>query len=112
MDKLDGKKLSDFKHWQCNINDHHVLGVLERMKVHVELDGMRFTYYSPRLMIFRETIDLEAAIPTEIMVAGTIEGKTLFNMIWRCSVPGCKGIKEWHPEKELFEHFVRTYLAE
>jgi hypothetical protein len=112
MDKLDGTRLSHFKQLQCSRNKKHVLGVIERMKVNVVLDGTTFTYYSPRLIIFRETVDLEEDAPKEVDVAGTIEGKTLFDLNWKCSVPRCNGIKEWHPEKEIFEYFVKTYLAE
>lgn len=112
MKNLDGKKLSDFKQWKCEKNDQHILGVLERVQVNVQVDGATFTYYSPRLMIFRDAVDLGAELPGEVNVAGTIEGKTLFHMAWKCSVPQCGGIKKWHPEKELINHFVKTYLTE
>jgi hypothetical protein len=112
MKNLDGKNLSDFKQWRCANNAHHILGVLERVRVNVKMNGTTFTYYSPHLLIFRNTVDMEAETPAEIDVAGSIEGRTLFDMAWKCSVPGCGGIRKWFPEKELIEHFVRTYLAE
>lgn len=112
MDNLDGTRLSDFKQWRCSKNHNHVLGVLERVSVNVEVGGTTFQYFSPRLVIFRNTVDMEAETPAEIDVSGTVEGKTLLNLAWKCSVPGCGGIKKWFPEKELMEHFVRTYLAE
>lgn len=109
---LDGLNLKNMKHWCCDKNDQHVLGVLERVQVNVKVDGANFTYYSPRLMIFRETVDLAAEIPSEVNVAGTIEGKTLFHMVWKCSMPNCNGVQKWRPEKELLNYFVKTYLAE
>jgi hypothetical protein len=110
MNNLDGTKLGDFKQWRDAKG--HVLGVLEQVRVNVKVDGVAVKYHSPRLLLFREAVDLQADVPTQIDVIGTVEGRTLFSLIWRCSVPGCNCIKEWFPEKELMEHFVRTYLAE
>jgi hypothetical protein len=112
MDTLDGTKLSDFKQLRCDRDKRHIIGIVQRVSVNIEMDGTTFQYYSPRLLIFRATVDMGADIPAEIDVAGSIEGRTLLNMGWKCSVPGCGGIRKWFPEKELIEHFVRTYLAE
>ena len=112
MDYLDGTKLSDFKQLRCDKDRRHIIGIVQRVHVSVEVDGVMFHYHSPRLLIFRTTVDMGADVPAEIDVAGSIEGRTLLNMGWRCSVPGCGGIKKWYPERELVEHFVRTYLAE
>lgn len=110
MKTLDGTKLSGFKQW-CDARGH-VLGVLERVRVSVKVDGVAARYSSPQLLLFREAVDMGAEVPAQIDVAGTVEGRTLFSLVWKCSVPGCGCIKEWFPEKELMEHFVRTYLAE
>ncbi len=110
MDTLDGKKLHDLKQWRDT--EGHVLGVIEHVRVTVHVDGVRVRYHSPRLMLFREAVDTQAEMPAEIDVAGTVEGRTLFSLVWKCSVPGCGRIKEWFPEKGIMEHFVKTYLAE
>ena len=47
MKTLDGTKLSGFKQW-CDARGH-VLGVLERVRVSVKVDGVAARYYSPRL---------------------------------------------------------------
>jgi len=111
MDNLDGKKLSDFKQWRCSKNKDHVLGVTERVKVNFQVNGLSLKYFTTRLIIFREAVDLSAEIPAEIDVAGTIDGKML-SMVWKCSVPGCGCIKEWHPDEELVEYLVKNYLPE
>lgn len=110
MDKLDGKRLSDLKQWRDAKG--HVLGVIENVLVRVHVDGVRVRYHSPRLILFREAIDNQAEAPAEIDVIGTVEGRTLFSLVWKCSVVGCGCRKEWFPEKGIMEHFVKTYLAE
>lgn len=112
MNPLDGRALSEFGQLRCSKNEKHVLGVLERVRVKVEVSGSSFTYWSPRLLLFRQTVDTESSIPEEVDVVGVVEGRTIFDMVWRCSVPGCGGVKKWHPERGLLELFVRTYLAE
>lgn len=110
MINMDGKRLSDLKQWRDAKG--HVLGVIEDVRVSVQVDGIRVKYHSPRLLLFREAVDTQAEVPAEIDVVGTVEGRTLFSLVWKCSVPGCGCIKEWFAEKGVLEHFVRTYLAE
>jgi hypothetical protein len=110
MDQLDGKSLNGLKHWRDAKG--HVLGVIEHVRVKVQVDGVNARYHTPRLLLFREAVDVEAEVPAQIDVAGTVEGRTLFSLAWRCSVPGCGCIKEWFPEPGMVAHFVRTYLAE
>lgn len=112
MNSLDGRALSEFAQLRCSKNDKHVLGVLERVRVRVEVNGSSFSYWTPRLLLFRQTVDMESLIPEEVDVVGVVEGRTVFDMVWSCSVTGCGGVKKWHPEQGLLELFVRTYLAE
>lgn len=111
MDKLDGSLLNGMKRWQCDKNKDHTLGVIERVKVKLQVDGTTLRYFTSRLIVFRQAVDMSAEIPQEIEVAGTLDGKML-SMVWICSVPGCGCIKEWHPNDELLEYMVKTYLAE
>ena len=109
MDNLDGKKLSDLKQWLCSNSRAHVLGVTERVKVNLQVDGRSIKYYSTRLLVFREAVDLSADVPAEIEVCGMLDGRTL-SMMWKCSV--CQCVHEWHPDREIIEQLVITYLAE
>ncbi len=111
MDKLDGTQLSNMKQWRCDKNKDHVLGVIQREEVKLMVNGITLRYYTSRLLIFREAIDQAAEVPAEIDVAGTIDGKML-SMIWRCSVPGCGCPKEWHPDGDVMDYLVKTYLSE
>lgn len=111
MDKLDGISLGDMKQWKCEQNKDHVLGVIERVEVKLQVRGSTLRYYTSRLIIFRMAVDQSAEIPAEIEVAGTVDGKML-SMVWRCSVPGCGCPKEWHPDHEIVEMLAKTYLAE
>ena len=99
MNNLDGTTLDGLKKWRCNKNKDHILGVVERVQVSAQVNGAALKYYTTRLIIFRQTVDLAAEIPIEIEVAGGIDGRML-SMVWRCSVPGCGCIKEWHPDEE------------
>jgi hypothetical protein len=111
MDALDGKSLSTLKQWRCSNNKNHVLGVTERVKVTLEVKGRKLKYFTTRLLIFRHAVDLGEEIPAEIEVCGMLDGKTL-NMTWKCSVPGCECVEEWHPDMDIDEHLAMTYLAE
>ncbi len=108
-EKLDGTLLSNMKQWRDNKG--HVLGVIVRDEVKLQVRETTLRYQTSMLIIFREAIDRDAEIPAEIEVAGTLDGKTL-SMVWKCSIPGCGCIKEWHPGDELVEFLARTYLAE
>ena len=107
MLKMDGAQLSNMKQWQCRNNKDHVLGVIERVQMKLQVKGITLSYFTSRLIIFREAIDRSAEIPTEIDVAGTVDGK-LSSVIWRCSECNC--IKEWHPDDEITDYLVRTYF--
>lgn len=109
MNNVDGKKLGDFKQWRCSKNREHILGVTERVKVNLQVDGHAIKYYTTRLLIFRQAVDLGAEVPAEIEVCGMVDGKTL-SMTWKCSTCGC--VVEWHPEKGILEHLAMRYLAE
>jgi len=111
VDNLDGKKLSDFKQWRCSRNNDHILGVIERVKVSLQANGSTLKYFTTRLLVFRQAVDLSAEVPGEIEVSGALDGKIL-NMIWKCSVPGCGCVEEWHPDKEIVEYLVNTYRPE
>jgi hypothetical protein len=113
MNNLDGKLLSDserFKHWKCEHG--HILGVTERVRQVLEVKPYVYVkYYTTRLLIFRTSVDLSVDVPAEIEVAGQGDGRIL-SIVWRCSVPGCGCIREWHPEKDVVEFLATTYLAE
>jgi hypothetical protein len=113
MENLDGKSLSDsvrFKHWKC---DHgHLLGVTERVRQVLEVrPGVKIRYHTTILLIFRTSVDLSVDVPTEIEVAGQGDGRIL-SIVWKCSVPGCGCIREWHPERDVVEFLAATYVAE
>ncbi|MCI0551304.1 MAG: hypothetical protein L0287_10135 [Anaerolineae bacterium] len=111
MKNLDGKSLSDFKQWRCSRNKDHILGVIERVKISLQANGSTLKYYTTRLLVFRQAVDLSADVPGEIEVSGSLDGRIL-NMLWRCSVLGCGCVEEWHPDKEIIEYLVNTYHAE
>jgi hypothetical protein len=111
MDKLDGRLLANMKQWRCKRNKNHMLGAIERVEVKLQANGSTLKYHTSRLSIFREAIDQAAEVPAEIDVAGTLDGKML-SMVWRCSVPGCGCINEWHPDGAVIEILARTYIAE
>ena len=103
MDNLDGKMLDSLKQWRCDGNKDHILGVIKRVQVSVLMDDRStLKYYTTRLLIFRTAIDLCVEVPAEIEISGTLDGKML-SMIWKCSVPGCGCIKEWHPDNGALE---------
>ena len=111
MDNLDGKTLSGLKQWRCDKNRDHILGVIERVQVSVLLDDQStLKYYTTRLIIFRAAVDRCAEVPAEIKVAGTLDGKML-SMTWKCSVPGCGCIKEWHPDEGALEWLKKRYAS-
>lgn len=104
MDNLDGTKLNDFKQWRCGGNSGHILGVIERVKV----NGRSYQYFTTRLLIFREAVDLSAEVPAEIEVLGVVDGKML-SMVLKCSVPGCGCMREWHPDEGAVELLQNLY---
>ncbi len=109
MDNLDGNTLADLTQWHCNRNKDHILGVIERVQVHVtRKDKTRLRYYTTRLSIFRTAVDMGAEVPDEIEVSGVVDGKML-NLVWKCSVPGCGGSKEWHPDLGMVELLETLY---
>jgi hypothetical protein len=112
MKNLDGKNLNNSKQWRCDRNKDHILGVIERVQVSVLLDDQStLKYYTTRLLIFRAAVDLGAEVPAEIEVSGTLDGKML-SMIWKCSVPGCGCIKEWHPDEGALEWLRKRYASQ
>jgi hypothetical protein len=102
MDNLDGTSLDGSKKWRCNKNKNHILGVIERVQVSIQVNGATLKYHTTRLIIFRKAVDLTMEIPAEIEVAGEIDDRML-SMVWKCSMPGCDCIKEWHPDEEALE---------
>jgi hypothetical protein len=108
MDKVDGKQLRDLKQWRCSRNKNHILGVIERMQVSVEANGSSLKYHTTRLSIFRVAVDLGAEVPAEIEVSGAIDGK-IMSLVWRCSVPGCGCMREWHPDEGAIELLQSLY---
>jgi hypothetical protein len=113
MDNINGKMFSDasrYKPWRCKNNNGHVLGATERARVSIRVGDKTLRYYTTRLLVFRETLDLNAGIPEVIEVHGVLDGR-LLNMAWRCTI--CGGVREWHPdEASMMEWLARTYLAE
>jgi hypothetical protein len=108
MENVDGRTLSDAKQWRCTRNKDHVLGVIERVQDDMTLNGRSVKYYTTRLVIFRAAVDLGAEVPTEIEVAGALDGKML-SMVWKCSVPGCGCMREWHPDEGALELLQSLY---
>lgn len=109
MDNLDGQLLDGARKWQCK--NGHVLGVIERVKAELHVNGKTLRYFTTRLTLFRQAVDLDVERPAEIEVSGGLDGKML-SMLWRCSVPGCGCIEEWHPAPDVAELLASTYLAE
>jgi hypothetical protein len=112
MDKLDSKSLSDierFKRWMCERG--HVMGVTERVKVKLRAGETTIRYFTTRLLIFQNSVDMGAEIPAEIEVATALDGRIL-SMVHKCSVPGCGCKREWHPDPEVIGLLAATYLAE
>lgn len=112
METLDGTLLSNMKQWQCENNEHHVLGVIERVEVIVNVEGSTLRYHTSRLILFRQAVDIDALIPAKIDVAGKLDVKMLSKMNWNCSLPGCGCSKAWHPDKEVLEYLTTNYHAE
>lgn len=108
MDNLDGKTLGKAKQWKCNKNKDHILGVIERVQAGALIDGKALKYYTTRLLIFRAAVDLSAEVPAEIEVSGAVDGRML-SMVWKCSVPGCGCIKEWHPDEDALDWLRKRY---
>lgn len=110
MENLDGKSISDrerFRHWKCG--QGHILGVTERVREALQVNETTIRYYTTRLLLFREAVDMTADIPAEIDVASSLNGRIL-SMVHRCSV--CGGIREWHPDNDVVEFVASAYLAE
>jgi hypothetical protein len=111
MQNLDGKTLGGLKQWRCK-NKDHVLGVIERVQVEVLLhDHSTLKYYTTRLIIFRAAVDLRVEVPAVIEVSGNVDGKML-SMSWKCSVPGCGYVREWHPDEGALEWLKNRYAKE
>ncbi len=112
MENLDGKTLNHSKQWKCGRNKDHILGVIERVQASMMMDGKpALKYYTTRLVIFRAAVDLGAEVPAEIEVAGVVDGKML-SMVWKCSVPGCGCMREWHPDEGALELLQSLYGKE
>ena len=109
MDKLDGNAIYDerFRHWKCDKD--HLMGVVERVRETLRVNGKTLRYFTTRLLLFRQAVDLGADVPAEIDVAGFGDGRIL-SIVWRCSV--CGGIREWHAERDVAEFVASTYVAE
>lgn len=110
MENLDGNAIHDierFKHWKC---DHgHIMGVTERVRVALRVNGKTLRYYTTRLLLFRDAIDYLAEKPAEIEVTTELNGSIL-SMVHKCSLCGDK--REWHAEKSVVEFVASMYLAE
>lgn len=99
------------KQWTCE--NGHVLGVIERVRVSVRLrSGESLKYHTPRLLLYRQAVDLGDENPAEVDVCGEVEGRTLLNLTWKCSVPGCGKIRKWYAAPEVVDALARMYLAE
>jgi len=112
MDTLDGKSLSDierFKKWTCS--NGHVMGVTERVRVKLRAREATIRYFTTKLLIFQNSVDMTAEVPAEIEVATALDGRIL-SMVHKCSVPGCGCKREWHPDPAVVELLAGTYLAE
>lgn len=109
MDNLDGRLLDGAKQWKCE--NGHVMGVTERVKVKLRAGETTIRYFTTRLLIFKDSVDMEADVPAEIEVATALDGRIL-SMVHKCSVPGCGCKREWHPAPEVVELLAETYLAE
>lgn len=107
MDNMDGQLLDGSQQWKCEHG--HVLGVIERVKAELRVNEKTLRYFTTRLALFRQAVDLSMERPAEIEVSGAVDGRIL-SMRWRCSV--CGGIKEWHPAPDVAEFLANTYLAE
>lgn len=109
MDNLDGTVLQsdDFKQWCCE--NGHAMGVSLREKVSLRAGATTLRYFTTRLLIFQNSVDMDAERPTEIEVSSSIDGRIL-SMTHKCSV--CGATREWHPQREVVEFLASTYVAE
>ena len=105
MDDVDGRLINDarFKQWRCGRG--HVMGVTERVKVTLRAGETTLRYFTTRLLVFQEAVDMEAEVPAEIRVASSLDGRIL-SMVHRCSV--CGEIREWHPEARVVEMMAES----
>ena len=107
MDNLDGTNLVNMKHWLCG--NGHIMGVIERVQTGVRMaDESTLRYFTKRLLIFRVAVDLNAEVPAEIEVVGALDGRML-SMVWKCSIPGCGCMKEWHPDEDALDWLKQRY---
>ena len=113
MKNIDGSKLGTMKQWRCSGNKNHVLGITERVKEKIEVEGRTIFYFVTRLLIFRTAIDIEADVLEQVEVQGELDIMTMtLDMSWLCTVPGCGCVRKWSADSETIERVVTTYLAE
>lgn len=100
---MDGnKKLDGLKQWRCG--NGHVLGVFCYEKVEKIVDGKTVRYKTLKLNLLRQAILPESiVILTNDDVAGSVSGRMLLDLNWKCSVPECGCVKKWMPDDEALD---------
>jgi hypothetical protein len=81
----------------------------ERVRETLQVNGTTIRYYTTRLLLFRQAVDMTADVPAEIEVAGFGNGR-IMSIVWRCSV--CGAIREWYAERDVAAFVASTYAAE
>lgn len=90
MSDLDG-----LKEWKCPRG--HVLGLIKRAKTTINAHD----YHVTRLLLFRQAVDRDAAIPESVDVCAVIEGTT---HDIRCSV--CGDVRSWFIGEDALQTLI------
>lgn len=104
---MDGKDLSGMKQWKCEKNPAHVLGILKRVESRVQVDGSTIRYHTTQIMLFKDSVDLDAKVPVEVDVVGCVEGLMLTHMTWKCTICGAE--RRWHPSEDALIWLSTNY---
>lgn len=95
------------RQWRCNKG--HVLGLVVRTKEQAIVNSVTVKYHTRKLIIFRKAIDLLTDAMQEADAAGELQGRMLLGFSWKCSVPGCGCVREWHPDDEALDWLKKRF---
>jgi len=105
---MTGKQqLNGLKHWKCARNKNHVLGILKRVEASVVYDHSTIRYHTTQIMLFKQSVDLDAEIPGEVEVVGVVEGLMLTHMTWKCTICGAE--RKWNPSEDALMWLISNY---
>ena len=84
--------MADMKQWRCN--GGHVLGVISINRVN--------GFQTPKLMLYRNAVDLSAEQPKQVDVIGPVWGRITI----RCDVENCDSVTTWKPNEEVMKQLL------